>query len=85
MAICLKVLCFCILITLTVQENPWKLRHRRSSVNPTRVKPNEIVSGLSEEIQNVGSEANGVGEFKVIYICLSFNTVINVCASCGVF
>jgi len=43
-----------------VQENPWKpLRHRRG-VNPTDVKPQDIVERLSREIKNVGSKANRV-------------------------
>jgi len=64
MGACLKVLCFCILITLTVQENSWKLRHRRG-VNPTDVKPQDIVERLSSEIKNVGSKANRVESAQV--------------------
>lgn len=69
MGACLKVLGFCILITLAVQENPRKLRHKRD-VNPTNVKPDDIVGGLSAEIKKVGDIANGADSIKVIYVCL---------------
>ena len=65
----LKVLCFCILITQTVQENPWKLRQRRG-VNPNDVKPDNIVGQFTREIKNLGSNANGVKSAQVIYVCL---------------
>ena len=65
----LKVLCFCILITQTVQENPWKLRQRRG-INPIDVKPDDIVGQFSREIKNLGSNANGVKSAQVIYVCL---------------
>ena len=65
MGTCLQFLCFCILITLTVQEKPWKpLRHRRG-VNPTDVKPQDIVERFSREIKNVGSKANRVESLQV--------------------
>ena len=48
-----------------MQENPWKpLRHRRA-VNPTDVKPQEIVERFSREIKNLGSEANRVQSVQV--------------------
>lgn len=65
MGTCLKFLCFCILITLTVQENPWKVRHRRS-VKPSDAKAAEIVERFSREIKNVGSKANGFESVEVI-------------------
>ena len=64
MGTCLKVLCFCILIALTVQEKSWKLRRRRG-VNPTDVKPQDIVEHLSRELKNVGSKANRVESAQV--------------------
>ena len=64
MGTCLKFLCFCTLIALTVQENSWKLRNRRG-INPTDVKPQDIVEHLSREIKNVGSKANRVESAQV--------------------
>lgn len=69
MGACLKVLGFCILITLAVQENPRKLRHKRD-INPTDVQPKDIVDDLRKEIKNVGDKANGADSIKVIYVCL---------------
>ena len=65
MGTCLQVLCFCILITLTVQEKPWKLLRHRRGVNPTDVKPQDIVERFSREIKNVGSKANRVESLQV--------------------
>ena len=65
MGTCLQVLCFCILITLTVQANPGKLIRHRRGVNPTEVKPQDIVERFSKEIKNVGSKANRVESLQV--------------------
>lgn len=77
MSTCLKVICLCILITLTLaaQENPRKLRHRRD-VNPTDVKPQDIVERFSREIKNVGSKANRVESVQVSDLYLVIVLVI---------
>lgn len=80
MGTCLKVFCLCILITLTVQENPRKLRRRRD-VNPTDVKPQDIVEGFSREIKNVGSKVNRVESVQVsdLYLYLVLVIFVLIC------
>lgn len=59
-----KVICLCLLITLTVQENPWKPRFSRD-VDTTKVKPQNIVGGFTSHIKNLVSNANRVESVQV--------------------
>ena len=71
----LKIICFCVLITLAAQqENVPKPRHSRD-VNPKDVKPQDIVERFSREIKNVGSKANRVESIQV-------NDLDNLCRFC---
>lgn len=71
----LKIICFCVLITLAAQqENVAKPRHTRD-VNPKDVKPQDIVERFSREIKNIGSKANRVESIQV-------NDLDNLCRFC---
>lgn len=61
----IKIICFCLLITLTAQQENIPKPRKNREVNPSDLEPQEIVEGFSREIKNVGSKANRVESIQV--------------------